>query len=179
MRSERGWYWLGAGVLALGLNGAYQDGQLSFVHRVADRASEMVARASDRGTQFVTMAEVMLGRTPVDYGKAEAAVQRIQSKVVCERVARAQREMAMAHVREQIAAARVQQRIALAQVKMDRVRTISIDRANRFRDCARFSGIRVSVPDLPKVNLSHMPDVQMPDLSDLPVGSMEGSHKPI
>ena len=30
MTSNRAWYWLAAGVLALGLNGAYQDGEFSW-----------------------------------------------------------------------------------------------------------------------------------------------------
>ena len=51
MTSEKAWYWLAAGVLALGLNGAYQDGQFGWVHGIADRSTEIVERASMRGAR--------------------------------------------------------------------------------------------------------------------------------
>ena len=63
MRSDKAWYWLAAGVLALGLNGAYQDGQLGWAHVLADRATAAVERALYAGQHFLAMAEVMLGRT--------------------------------------------------------------------------------------------------------------------
>jgi len=168
MRSEKAWYWLAAGVLALGLNGAYQDGQFEFVHRLTDRASAMIARTSERGLQFVTMAEFMLGRGPANADRAEAAIQRIQSKIVCERVAKAQQQIAMAHVREQIAQARVQEKMALAQMKMDKVRMITIDRANHFRDCSGLRHVVVDVPNV-KLDLSNLPSVEIPDLPDFEV----------
>src|SRR5258707_14387247 len=55
MRSNKAWYWLTAGVLALGLNGAYQDGQLGWAHVLANRAARVVQRASLRGHHFLTM----------------------------------------------------------------------------------------------------------------------------
>ena len=42
MRSEKAWYWLAAGVLALGLNGAYQDGLFGRAHFLANRASALM-----------------------------------------------------------------------------------------------------------------------------------------
>jgi len=179
MRSNQAWYWLAAGVLALGLNGAYQDGQFAFVHRLTDRASEMIAHTSERGGQFVAMAQLFFGQSAADADRAQAAIQRVQSKIVCERVANAQRQIAMAHVREQMAQAHLQQKMTLAQMKMDKVRMITIDQANRFRDCPGFGHVVVNMPNIPKVEISNLPHIEMPDLSDLPDVPQPSSHDPI
>ena len=178
MRSDKAWHWLAAGVLALGLNGAYQDGQLGWAHVLADRATIAVERVTLRGQHFLAMAEVMLGRNTDtfgdSFGRTETALERVQNKIVCERFARAQRQIAMAHVREQLAQARVQQKLAIAQMKMDKVRMISVDRANQFSNCAGFSKVVVNIPDLPKIDLSNIPDIQVPDFPDF--DSMPESH---
>ncbi len=170
MRSDKAWYWLTAGVLALGLNGAYQDGQLGWAHVLADRATAAVERVTLRGQHFLAMAEVMLGRNTDTFGdslgRTGTALERVQNKIVCDRVAHAQRQIAMAHVREQLAQAKVQQKLAMAQMKMDKVRMISIDRANQFSNCAGFSKVVVNIPDLPKIDLSNIPDIQVPDVPD-------------
>ena len=82
MRTEKAWYWLAAGVLALGLNGAYQDGQLGWAHVLVDRAAASVERIALRGEHFVTMAEVMLGREPHAFARTEAAIQRVQQAIL-------------------------------------------------------------------------------------------------
>jgi hypothetical protein len=179
MRTNNAWYWLTAGVLALGLNGAYQDGQLGWAHGLADRAAGVVERASWRGQHFVAMAELMLGHTPASFGRTEAAIERVQNRVVCERVAHAQRQIAMAHVREQLAEANLQHKMAMVQMKMDRVRTMSIDRANQFRDCDGFSKVVVNMPDLPKIDLSNVPDIQIPDIPEVNVVVDTRSKEPI
>ena len=178
MRTDKAWYWLAAGVLALGLNGAYQDGQLGWAHVLANRATAAVERASLRGQHFVAMAEIMLGREPQAFGHTQAAVQRIQNRIVCDRVAQAQRQMAMAQVREQLAQARVQQKMAMVQMKMGRVRMIA-DRANHFRDCDGFSKVVVNMPDLPKIDLSNLPDIEVPDVPEVNVVVDTASKEPI
>jgi hypothetical protein len=176
MRSNKAWYWLTAGVLALGLNGAYQDGQLGWAHVLAERAAGVVERASLRGHHFLTMAEVMLGRTPADFGRTEAAFERIQDRVVCDRVARAQRQIAMAHVRQQLAQANLQQKMNLVQMKMDKVRMISIDRANRFSNCPGLSKVVVDLGDMPRIDLSNLPDIQIPDIPEVdPMPESQGN----
>jgi len=169
MRTDKAWYWLAAGVLALGLNGAYQDGQLGWAHVLADRATAAVERTSLRGQQWVAMAEIMLGREPQAFGHTQATIERIQNRIVCDRVSRAQRQMAMAQVHEQLAEAKMQQKMAMVQMKMDRVRAISVERANQFRDCDGFSKVVVNMPRLPKINIPNMPDVQIPDVPEFDV----------
>lgn len=176
MRSEKAWYWLTAGVLALGLNGAYQDGQLKWAHCLTSRTTALVDRISERGLHVVSMAEVMLGSSPETVGRTEAAIQRIQAKAVCDRVERAQRQMAMARVREQLAEARVQSKMDLAHMKMDRMRAMAIDHANRFRNCDGFSKVVVDLPNLPKVDISN---IEIPDLPEVDVMTHGSANGPI
>src|SRR5258707_12527920 len=65
------WGWLAAGVLALGLNGIYQDGGAAWVHRNVDRvmaqiASEsgaVLALATGRADWFMAKANLEAART--------------------------------------------------------------------------------------------------------------------
>lgn len=179
MRSNHAWYWLAAGVLALGLNGAYQDGQLGWAHVLVDRAAGVVERASMRGQHFLAMAELMLGHTPADFARTEASIQRVQDRIVCDRLAQAQRKMAMARVREQLVQAHLQQKMAMAQMKMDRVRMISVERANQFSNCPGFSKVVVDLSDMPRIDLSNLPDIQVPDIRVVDVMSASPANGPI
>ena len=179
MRSEKGWYWLAAGVLALGLNGAYQDGQLGWVHCLADRATAAFEQLTARSLSVVTMAELMLGRSPEALGRTEAAFQKLQGKMVAQRMAQAQRQMAIAQAHQQIAQAQMQRKMDMVQTKMHKVRMISIDRANRIHDCSGFSKVVVDMGDMPKVEIPNLPDIQIPDVSAIVQHSLSGSDGPI
>lgn len=179
MRSEKGWYWLAAGVLALGLNGAYQDGQLGWVHCLADRATAAVERLSARSLSVVTMAELMLGRSPEALGRTEAAFEKLQGKMVSQRVAQAQRQVAMAQARQQIAQAQLQRKMDMVHMKMDKVRMIGFDRASRIHDCSGFSKVVVDMGDMPKVDIPNLPDIEIPDVSAIVQHSLSSSDGPI
>ena len=172
MASEKAWYWLAAGVLALGLNGAYQDGQFGWVHGFAERSTEMVERASMRGLSFVTVAEAMLGRNSEPMGWSEATLRSMQGRMACKRIEMAERQIDMAQMQRDLAAARVDRQLAKVQMKMDKVRVIAIESGNRAQKCSRLSRMVVTVPP---VDLSDLPDVQMPAMQ-APVAP---SHDPI
>src|SRR5258708_19433180 len=53
MKTTQAWGWLTAGVLALGLNGFYQDGGAVWAHRAVDG---LVARIADRSATLADMA---------------------------------------------------------------------------------------------------------------------------
>ncbi len=179
MRSEKAWYWLTAGVLALGLNGAYQDGQLGWVHSLVDRTAGAVTRASERGMHFVTVAEIMLGRMPGASDRTEVAVRRDQNKIVCERVAKAQRQIAMAQVRNQLAEAKLAAKMNFVQMKMDQVRMRTIDHGVQFQDCPGFSKVVVDLQSMPKIDLSDLPDIAIPDFPDVDLQVQHRGNGPI
>ena len=175
MKSEKGWYWLVAGVLALGLNGAYQDGQLGWVHCLADRATAAIQQASAHSLHILTMAEWMLGRAPETAGRTEAALQQFQNKMVAQRVAQAERQIAMAQARQQIAQAHLQRKMDMVHMKMDKVHMLGFD-ANH---CSGFSKVVVDLGDLPNVDVSNLPDIQIPDVPGFDHSASSDSQGPI
>ncbi len=66
MKSTQAWGWLAAGVLALGLNGIYQDGGAAWAHRRSDRPDRrsssrteaVLALAAGRADWFVAKSEM-------------------------------------------------------------------------------------------------------------------------
>lgn len=178
MRAEKAWVWLSAGVLALGLNGMYQDGQLGWAHSAACRVEQFADQVTARGLQYVAMAQVMLGGTPEEFGRTQIALQKLQTRSVCQRVAIAQGKMAMAQAREQMIQAEVQRKVAMAQMKIDKVRMVKIQKADLFRDCPGFSRVVVSVPDV-NVDLSNLPEIRVPDIPEIPGSPEAGRRNPI
>jgi hypothetical protein len=175
MASEKAWYWLAAGVLALGLNGAYQDGQFGWAHNLADRSLEMVGRASERGFGFVTAAELMLGRNRDSLTGTEATLQRMQAKLSCKRMDMLERSNDLAQMQRDLAAAHLDRQLANVQVKMDKVRVMAaMESANRGRKCSGFSRMVVSVPN---IDLSNLPEVQLPEIPE--IQEPHHSHEPI
>jgi len=78
MKPIQAWGWLAAGVLALGLNGAYQDGAAAWAHRAIERAvaqtTAVLALASGRADQFLAEARVLTVRDEtVSLGRASLA----------------------------------------------------------------------------------------------------------
>jgi len=62
MRSKQAWGWLAAGVVALGLNGFYQDGGAAWAHRMVDQLRDQIAERSSvmanlAAEQFNSVAE--------------------------------------------------------------------------------------------------------------------------
>src|SRR5215469_1149640 len=57
------WGWLGAAVLAAGLNSSYHDGGLQWAHEIADRVqhntSAVLALATGRADQFLAEARML------------------------------------------------------------------------------------------------------------------------
>lgn len=58
--TNNAWYWLAAGVLALGLNGYYQDGGLPALHGLTASAQARVAQTKGQFNQMAALAEVAL-----------------------------------------------------------------------------------------------------------------------
>jgi hypothetical protein len=58
MAMKQGWYWLAAGVMALGLNGVYHDGGAEWAHRLVNRSAAVVALASGHSERFLASAQL-------------------------------------------------------------------------------------------------------------------------
>ncbi|PYX60536.1 MAG: hypothetical protein DMG73_06120 [Acidobacteria bacterium] len=146
MASAKAWYWVAAGVLALGLNSEYQSGRLAWAHRAVDRSMALMERASDNGLRYVALAEIMLGHRQAEFGPAQVALARVQTKVACARMALAQREIEKA--RPQLVKARFESEKAhLIAVTRNRVALVTCPHQSEVR--VRVPSITVDIPEPP------------------------------
>jgi len=146
MRSETAWVWLAAGVMALGINGAYQDGQFAWAHRLADRSAAMVQEVRDQGCRLAAMAELVFGHEPATIARAQDQLARVQDRLSRQQMDRMQRQMETA----QLQIDRAAQRMVVFQ---------------QDEPCSHSHRFMVQVPevDVPAVNVrAYVPNVNVP-----------------
>lgn len=117
--ANKAWYWLAAGVLALGLNGYYQDGGLGPLHKLAERTTIAVANARAQFSEVATLAEVALAaHAQARYERPAPAVVAVTPEVI---PAEAQAQLAQLQGRlEAMQSAGVQAQMARSQEVMVR-----------------------------------------------------------
>jgi len=166
------WGWLVAGVVALGLNGFYQDGGFARVHRVVDRiesrSAAVLALATGRADDFFSEARLVTRpeeTTPCPLGTALA---RAQARIVRTQTAVGRWESMSARHEAQFARLEgtrarleaVQVRLACARVPALTVNPVVI-KAMRIEACPR---VHVNMPRMPKIDV---PTVSIPRI-DIP-----------
>ncbi|HTW58190.1 MAG TPA: hypothetical protein VMD99_08670 [Terriglobales bacterium] len=171
------WGWLVAGVMALGLNGFYQDGGFASAHRavyeIERNTGAVLALASGRADQFLAEVQPVAAREETAACPLATALAQVQTKV-----------------------ARVQTRFASSESARDRVQAeldvmsarqqAAVDRwqgqweANQARLEARVARLRipaadfnpvvfVKAPACPRihVNISRPPMIKLPELPSI------------
>ena len=113
MDTNKAAYWIALGVLALGLNSEYHQGNFVALHRVADRAGATLCRLSTNGEHLLALARFSLQHKITD-NDVEVATNGVAS-------ARAQAELMREDARAQAEAIREQAR-AQGEVIRDQVR---------------------------------------------------------
>jgi hypothetical protein len=157
MATEKAWYWLAAGVLALGLNGAYQDGEFPWVHNLADRSCALLERVTEQKDRFVAMTEIMFGREPSSLARAQERLARLQERLSTTQVDRIQRRLEVA-----------QCKIARAQAKV-----VVLEHSQLCSGTSHFvvHVPSVNMPAMPAVNVREfmsavtVPSVQIPEIN--------------
>ncbi len=89
MKNTQAWGWLVAGVLALGLNGIYQDGGAAWVHRavsqvtakISEPAEGVLALASGHADWFMVKSRMVNARDTTSSCRLATAMARIQARV--------------------------------------------------------------------------------------------------
>jgi hypothetical protein len=173
MKNTQAWGWLAAGVLALGLNGIYQDCGAAWVHRNAER---VIARITARSGPVLALA---LGRA--DWYLAKAKLEATRDETASCRMgaalARMQTEMARVHsgfagleamsAREEAAMARVEGERARIEARTARFRFLpaAFDAGKIPVICPR---VRVEIPQMPMVRIS-APRVRVEGLGAGPI----------
>lgn len=151
MKNAQAWGWLAAGVLALGLNGFYQDGGAAWVHRavdrvvgrIADQSGAVLALASGHADRFLVKANSLAARDETAHCRWATAAARLQTKM-------ARSQSGMAHfeamsAREEAALAQLEANRAWIQAQVARVRVspVAFDTVMIPAVCPR---VRVNIP---------------------------------
>jgi hypothetical protein len=90
MKTTQSWGWLAAGVMALGLNGFYQDGGAAWAHRavnaaaagIDNRAEAVLALATGRADWFLAKADLGQARGETSSCKLATVVTRVQTRML-------------------------------------------------------------------------------------------------
>ena len=170
MKSTRtqAWGWLAAGVLALGLNGIYQDGGAAWIQRnvgqviarIADRSEGVLALATGRADWFLAKANLLAARNGTASCRMATAMARAQAKM-----ARAESGMASLEAmsaRGEAAMARMEANRARIEVRVARVGFSPVDfDAGTIR--VRCPRVRVEIPQvsIPRIPTVHIPDPEI------------------
>jgi hypothetical protein len=164
MKTAQGWGWLVAGVLALGLNGFYQDGGAAWAHRVAERVADRSGVLADLTSGRVSE---MLERVSLVAAREETASCRLATAMARFQTEMARTQTGLAHFeamsgRQEAALARVEAQRARIEAQVARVRLapMAFDAARiPVVACPR---VRVNVPKLPMVrNAAPVMDVHV------------------
>jgi hypothetical protein len=165
MKTRQAWVWLAAGVLALGLNGFYQDGGAVWAHRivngavgqVAERSRVLVDLARERVDGFVESANLVAVRDDAASCRLGAAMAQLQAGI-----GRAQSGVAhfeALSAREEVARARVEASRAGIEARVARVRMVPV-----VFNAVEVPGVvcsRVRV-NIPRVRVPRLPVVKVP-----------------
>jgi hypothetical protein len=155
MKTNQGWGWLAAGVLALGLNGVYQDGGAARAHRVldrvADRSGALVDMASGTVDQWMERVELVAARGETTSCKLATAMARLQTGMARTQTGWAHLEAMTA--RQEAATARVEANRARIEARVARVRLAPM----------AFDAVRIPVVACPRVRVK-VPIVKFPQL---------------
>ena len=150
---KQGWYWLTAGVMALGLNGVYHDGGAEWGHRFVNRSAAVVALASGHAERFLASAreQTVLCQVATEMARLQTKMARTQTGFAHFDAMTAQREAALARLeanRAQFEAGRARMeaqvaRLDFASVSPEFGAAFSPKRINLPVICPR---LRVNIP---------------------------------
>ena len=133
MDTNKAAYWIALGVLALGLNREYRNGNFVAVHRVAERAGSVLCGISTRAQQSLAVAlgitnrenfrahDLLAANERREMARAETAIVPEQAQARAEMV----RERVRDEIRAQADAIREQAEMERAQIAQVRWRTAS------------------------------------------------------
>jgi hypothetical protein len=163
MKTTQGWGWLAAGVLALGLNGVYQDGGLARAHqiidtaieRVADRSGTLIDLASERVDRFVESGSLVAARDETTSCRLASAMARFQGKMIRTQGALARIEVMSA--RQEVALARVEANRARMEAHVARVRLAPVAFNTLEMPVVACPRLRVNVLRVPRAPMVRIP----------------------
>ena len=159
MKTTQGWGWLAAGVLALGLNGFYQDGGAAWAHRVADevadRSGALVDVASGTVDQLMAKVELAAARDETTSCKLATAMARFETGMARTQTGLAHFEAMTA--RQEAALARVEANRARIEAQVARVRLAPVAFNTLEMPMVACPRLRVNAPRVSRVPMVRIP----------------------
>jgi hypothetical protein len=152
--ATKAWYWLAAGVLALGLNGYYQDGGMQALHRISNRATTAVAETRAQLQEAAVMTQVAFAEhaTCQEHARTQVAVNAPMMPAEAEaRVAEIHARLARAEAAQMRA-----QLAGMEQVMMRReMRQARVEIQNGRLELQADPGqVRLLLPPVPRVEVN-------------------------
>jgi hypothetical protein len=167
MKTTQGWAWLAAGVMALGLNGFYQDGGAAWAHRklngvvsrIADRSEAVLALATGRADWFFAKANLGAARSETASCKLATTVARVQTRMV--RAESGMAQFGAISAREEATLARFEANRARIEARVARVRIAPVAFSMSKIPVVSCPQVRVLIPrvNVPRVNI---PKISIP-----------------
>jgi hypothetical protein len=182
------WAWLTAGVVALGLNGFYLDGGMTWAHQIADHISDrsdfVVQRVSDRADQFLAEVRMSAGRNEAASCPLSTALAGFESRMARSKFAQNQTRFAQTKIagfdwmtaREEAQAARLEASRARAEAQVEARVDAQVARMSfapaafervvmdpvKIRLLCPRVRVNVSAVRIPVVNIPRMPVIRIP-----------------
>ena len=96
MASDKAWYFVAVGVMALGLGNSLAESHPNWLENVTGRSVAAVDRFSGQAERYLAMAQLMLGQGESGFGRAQATLGSVQARigVMQANLARRQADMA-------------------------------------------------------------------------------------
>jgi len=161
MKTTQAWGCLAAGVLAAGLNAAYHDGGLQWVHRVTDRVEQnstgVLALASGQAERFLAEARLLTAHPEAASVSVRSVFSEVKARVGDETLSNVEARVA----RCQAQSARVEAMSAREEARLARIEAI------RAKIEARLAArvlvpVAVTVPVCPRVHIPRLPRINVP-----------------
>lgn len=98
MGSEKAWYWIAVGVLALLVSNNFAARHEGEIRCLARRSLSIIEQVSGPATHLMARAEMVLGRSDARFAQAQATVARAQARMASVQATIACREAAFARL---------------------------------------------------------------------------------
>ena len=168
MASQRAWYWLAAGVLALGMNSEYQSGRLACAHHYVDHSLAVAQSYSRCFRSYLAHAETLFAVTrPVPAQEDAEAAADAENVGMREQVQYALAQTAHQQLeRHRSELERALRDLDSHREQIEMAQRIAIDTAGHaVVVCPHAQRFRVSVPQvkIPQVRVE-VPEVTIPEV---------------
>jgi hypothetical protein len=131
MGSEKAWYWIAVGLLALFVSNNFAARHQGAVRFLATRSLAAFEQVSSHAPRFMETAQMILGRSETRFVRTQATLAQAQTR--------------LASVQTKLAC----KQAAFARLESEHARIVAMERLDRAVVCPR-TNLRMEIPALPR-----------------------------